>query len=211
MQQGESIYDVHKRFTHNINHLVGLGITFETDELNIKVLKSLKKIWQPKVMAITKSQNLATMSMATLFRKLREHELEQGRLNEEGDRVRKKIIAFKFEVVKRKKPKEVEDFDDDENTSLMIKKFTKFMKSKNREHHKRYKNENQNFVSNYNYYECGQTGHEKADCPILKRVKKRREKFFKKKKWEDNDSSSSSSSYNSSNDNDYDSLYDSFQ
>jgi len=82
------------------------------------------------VTAITESQNLATMTMAALFGKLREHELELGRINEEEDIGRKKNIAFKTEVVKGKKQKEEEDLDDDENLSLMIKKFTKFMKAK---------------------------------------------------------------------------------
>ena len=45
MQQGETIYDVHKRFTHTVNHLNGLGKTFNTDELNIKIMKSLNRTW----------------------------------------------------------------------------------------------------------------------------------------------------------------------
>ena len=85
MQQGETIYDVQKRFTHIINHLNGLGKSFDSDELNIKIPKSLNRTWQPKVMAITVSQNLATMTMAALFGKLREHKLELGRLNDEED------------------------------------------------------------------------------------------------------------------------------
>ena len=43
---------------------------------------------------ITESQNLTTMSMATLFGILREHELELGHLNEEEDQRRKRNIAF---------------------------------------------------------------------------------------------------------------------
>jgi len=96
MQQGETIYDVQKRFTHIVNHLTGLG----TNKLNIKILKSLNRTWQPEVIAITESQNRATMTMATLLGKLREHELELGRLNEEEDLGRKKNIAFKSEVIK---------------------------------------------------------------------------------------------------------------
>ena len=119
-----------KRFTHIVNHLKGPGKTFDTDELNIKVLKSLNRTWQPKVTAITESQNLATVTMAALFGKMREHELEMGRLNDEEDIGRKKNIAFKTEVVKCKRQKEEEDSNDDENLSLMIKKFTKFMKAK---------------------------------------------------------------------------------
>jgi len=77
----------------------------------------------------------------------------------------------------------------------MIKKFAKFMKNKNRGHHKRYKNENENFTLNFNCYGCGETGHVKVDFALnfLKN-----QKFFKKKKWDDNDSSSSSNSSSSS-------------
>jgi len=99
---------VQKRFTHIVNHLTGLGKTFDTDELNIKVLKSLNRTWQPKVTAITESQNLATMTMAALFGKLREHELELGRLNDEEDIGRKKNIAFKTEVIKGKRKKKIQ-------------------------------------------------------------------------------------------------------
>jgi len=45
IQQGETIYDVQKRFTHIVNHLTGLGKTFDTAKLNIKILKSLNKTW----------------------------------------------------------------------------------------------------------------------------------------------------------------------
>jgi len=55
MQQGETIYDVQKRFTHIVNHLMGLGKTFDTNELNIKILKSLNRTWQPKMTSITES------------------------------------------------------------------------------------------------------------------------------------------------------------
>jgi len=43
MQQGESIADVQKRFTHILNHLMGLGKEFDKEELNIKVLKCLDR------------------------------------------------------------------------------------------------------------------------------------------------------------------------
>jgi len=228
---------VQKRFTHIVNHVTGLGKTFDIDELNIKILKSLNRAWQPKVTAITESQNLATMTMAALFGKLREHELELGRLNEEEDIGRKKNIAFKTEVVKGKKQKEEEDSDDDENLSLMIKKFTKFMKAKGKNQFKSNKKDNQGSSSNFKCYGCGESGHVKADCPNSKKnEEKKGKKFFKKKAyiaWEDNASSSSNSNdseneeanlclmanhddsdseVNSTcHENDYDDLYDAFQ
>ena len=53
MQRGESIADVQKRFTHIVNHLIGLGKQFDKEELNIKILKCLERSWQPKVTAIS--------------------------------------------------------------------------------------------------------------------------------------------------------------
>jgi len=43
MLKGETILDVHKRFTHIVNHLIGLRKNFERKELNIKILKCLDK------------------------------------------------------------------------------------------------------------------------------------------------------------------------
>jgi len=228
---------VQKRFTHIVNHLTSLGKTFDIDELNIKFLKSLNRTWQPKVTAITESQNLATMTMAALFGKLREHEFELGRLNEEEDIGRKKNIAFKFGVVKGKKQKEEEYSNDDENLSLMIKKFTKFMKAKGKNQFKNNKKDSQGSSSNFKCYGCGEYGHVKVDCPNSKKSEEKKgRKFFKKKAyiaWEDNASSSSNSSDSENEEanlclmanhddsdsevnstcyeNDYDDLYDAFQ
>jgi len=119
------------------------------------------------------------MSTTTLFGKLREHELELGRLNEEEDHGRKKNTAFKTEIVKGKKHKEEEDFDDDENLSLMIKKFTKFMKAKSKSQFKSNKKENQGSSSNFKCYGCGETEHVKAYCPNSKKSEERKgRKFF---------------------------------
>jgi len=43
MQQGETIADVLKRFTHIVNHLIGQGKQFDKEELNIKILKCLDR------------------------------------------------------------------------------------------------------------------------------------------------------------------------
>jgi len=161
MQQGENIYDVQQRFTHIVNHLSSLGKTFDIDELNIKIMKSLNRTWQPKVMAIMKSKNLATMSMTTLFGELRKHKLELGRLNEEEDQGRKNNLAFKSEVFNSKSPKEDDD-SNNENMNLMIKKFTKFMKGNGKEKFKNSKKENQGSSSNFICYKCEEVGHVKA-------------------------------------------------
>jgi len=63
--------------------LVVIGKKFDTEELNIKFLKSLNTTWQPKVTAVLKSRDLTSMHITTVFRKLREHKLELGRHKDE--------------------------------------------------------------------------------------------------------------------------------
>jgi len=75
MLKVESIVEVQKRFTHIVNHLMSLGKTFDKEELNIKILKCLDRSWQPKVMAISESKDLTSLTTTSLFGKLREHEL----------------------------------------------------------------------------------------------------------------------------------------
>ena len=96
MKTNESIQDMQKRFTHIVYHLASLGRTFQNEDLINKVLRCLSREWQPKVIAITESRDLSIMSLATLFGKLLEHEMELQRLNqhEENDK-RKKGIALK--------------------------------------------------------------------------------------------------------------------
>ena len=119
----------------------------------------------------------------------------------------------------------------------MIKKFTKFMKAKGRNQFKSNKKENQGSSSNFKCYECGETGHVKANCPNSKRSdEKKSKKYYNKKAyiaWEDNASGSSNSegsdeeeanlmanndhsnsevsSSDNENENDHDSLYNAFQ
>ena len=69
-----------KRFSHIVNHLMSLGKKLDEEELNIKVLKCLDRTWQPKVTAISESKELTSVTMASLFNKLREHEIEIQRL-----------------------------------------------------------------------------------------------------------------------------------
>ena len=93
MKTNESIQDMQKRFTHIVNHLASLGRTFQNEDLINKVLRCLSREWQPKVTAITESRDLSIMSLATLFGKLQEHEMELQRLNqhEENDNKKKGI------------------------------------------------------------------------------------------------------------------------
>ena len=77
--------------------------------------------WQPKVIAISETRDLITVTTAALFGKLREHELEM---------IRKQW---------RKRPRVQESTDESsgdcsepEDLNLLTRKFQKFIKMKNR-------------------------------------------------------------------------------
>ena len=124
MLKGETFAEVQKRFTQIINHLMSLDKTFEKEELNIKILKYLDRAWQPKVTAISESKDLTSLSMASLFGKLKEHELEMNRLNvQESEDNHVRSIALK--ASKHKGKQESNDDSDEENLSLLSRNTTK--------------------------------------------------------------------------------------
>nr|KYP33248.1 Retrovirus-related Pol polyprotein from transposon TNT 1-94 [Cajanus cajan] len=171
MNHGESISDFQKRFTHLINHLVDLGRKFEEEELNLKVLQCLDRSWQAKVTAIEESKDLTSLTLATLFGKLREHE-QKLHIFEENEQQDKKGKGVKFLRKKRSSP-------------------YKFNKKANKKE--------EGSTSSYNCFECGKPGHIKAECPNLlkkQQEEKKGKKNYKGKRayiaWEDNDSSTTS-------------------
>jgi len=123
MQKGETICDVHKRFSYIVNHLMSLGKTFYKEEMNIKILKCLDRAWQPKVIAISESKDLTSMTAATLFGELREHKLEINKLVvQESEDKNNKGISLKACNHKQQ--------SDEDTMSLLSRKFSKFLKKK---------------------------------------------------------------------------------
>ena len=154
MHKGETIIEVQKRFTHIVNHLMSLRKTFDKEELNIKVLKCLDKSWQPKVTSKSKSTDLTSMNIASLFGKLREHELEMDRLNlRENEDKRVKTIALN--VVGNKSCQNSSDENDEETFCLLFKKFNKFLKKRNNKNHLSNRYDSKKSIKfNSNKYTC---------------------------------------------------------
>ncbi|XP_068486555.1 uncharacterized protein [Phaseolus vulgaris] len=163
MQKGETICDVQKRFSHIVNRLMSLGKTFDKEELNIKILKCLDRTWQPKVTAISESKDLTSMTVASLFGKLREHELKMNRLvvQESKDKHRKGIA---LKACNHKQQQNSSGSDED-TMSLLSRKFSKFLKKSQAS--KRYGSKKpSDFNTNkYTCYGCDEQVHIKAECP----------------------------------------------
>ena len=158
MQPGESIFALQKRYVHLRNHLISLGKTFTNDDLNLKVLRSLTREWQPKVIAISEKKSLSIMTSASLFGKLQEHELELGRL-EKHDNQEKKSKGIALKVVS-KEEQEDDVPEEDENFMLIVKRLGKFFG--NNEQSLNYAKRNKVFrkkdtftsTPNFTCYEC---------------------------------------------------------
>ena len=145
-----------KRFTHTVNHLMGLGKEFDKEELNIKVLKCLDRNWQPKATAISESEDLSIITTTALFDKLRKHEIEMQRLSElESSEKKVKTIALKANSKKSDETeKEVAESSDNENLNLLVKRFGKYLKRKGKKGNQRRYISKQNDSSNYSKSSC---------------------------------------------------------
>jgi len=138
---------------------MSLGKTFDKEELNIKILKCVDRTWQPKVTAISESKDLTSLTTASLFGKLREHELEMNRLNVQESED-KHVRSISLKAVKHKSKQDSSDESEEENLSLLSKKFSKFWKRNcNKDSNKeRYGNKKTSDFNSNNYtcFGCGE-------------------------------------------------------
>jgi len=148
------------------------------------------------------------MSTAALFGKLMEHELELKRLKEqEIVEKRAKAIALKT-TMEHDTSDEEENLEHDETLSLLTRKFSRFLRRKNRDRtqqRKRYSKSNDSNSSSYTCFGCGKPGHIKVDCPNNQNKEKSASKKSERGKgkkayisWEENEVSSTSDSSNGS-------------
>jgi hypothetical protein len=148
------------------------------------------------------------MTMATLFGKLKEHEMELERLNQtEEANNKKRSLALKASSSKAKRKESSDDEesssessdDDDEHINMLVRKFGKFMKKNNFRKFRgkpRYKRPNDSEPSKekVSCFECGKPGHFRSECPELKEKEDKPNKLRKKKAYIAWDNSSESSS-----------------
>src|SRR3954467_8304350 len=141
MKQSETIADMQKRFSHIINRLHTLGHITPNVVATNKVLRCLSRELQPKVTAIKEANDLSTLDLTALFRKLEEHEQDLMNLNkhekkekkEKSKDTKKKAIALKASSSKSSTKdtcdSESSDKDDspDEDMGLFVRRYNKYL------------------------------------------------------------------------------------
>jgi len=118
------------------------------------------------VTTISETRDLTTLTIATLFGKLREHKLEMTRLKE-MDAVEKKSrsLALKTKDANVESSGESSDeCSDTENLNLLARRFHKFIKMKGKmknQQSKRYNKKFDNGCTKFTCFGCGKQGHMK--------------------------------------------------
>lgn len=77
MKEGESIREIHTRFTSITNELCCLGEAIHPSKQVRKILRILPKSWQSKVDVITKASDLKTLEIGELIGNLQTHKLNK--------------------------------------------------------------------------------------------------------------------------------------
>lgn len=191
MKLDETIPQMFTRFTDIINGLTSLGKIYTNAEIVRKVLRSLPKSWETKVIAITGAKDLSKLSLDELMRSFLTHKLIMQEGKEEENNNKKKGIAFKS-TLKHQKDKE-DDSDEDEEMAFITRKFQRFVRKKQgvRNFFRKDFN-NRDFQRGENHkkfevtsYECNKPGHYKSECPELKKKFKKGKKKAMIVAWEE--------------------------
>ena len=100
------------------------------------------------------------------------HELEMTRLKElESTEKRSRSLALKSKVAETESSENSsEENSENENLNLLVRRFNRFIKLKNRsknQQNKRYSKKSDSSFIKLTCFGCGKTGHMKADCPNL--------------------------------------------
>jgi len=112
--------DMYTRFTHITNELKSLGKSLTTEELVRKILRFLPHSWEAKVTAIQEAKDMKKISLDELIGNLQTYELRRN--SQQQEEIKKdRGIALKI------MEEDSSDLDDEEMT-MITRKFKKFFK-----------------------------------------------------------------------------------
>ena len=131
MHHDETIAQMFSRFTTITNDLNALGKSFTSTELVNKILRSLPKAFQSKVVAIREARDLSKLSIEELMGSLMTHEImmKDHDEDEEKNKKKKKSLALKSFTKNKEDEEEIGD-SELEDFTLLSKKLKKYSKLK---------------------------------------------------------------------------------
>ncbi|VFQ95831.1 unnamed protein product [Cuscuta campestris] len=149
MKEHEKIDDMFDRFSKIVNDLHALKKTYTDRDLVRKILRSLTSEWRSKADAIYESIGISNVTIDGLRGNLKTY--ESTILNPSLNDQRKGI------TLKAVKESTMDESSDDDEVKLVIKKFCKLLKNKEK------------VEDGLVCYGCGEAGHIKNKCPRSRR------------------------------------------
>ena len=137
MKPSETIGDMYTRFTDVVNGLKALGKSFLNLKLVNKVLRSLSRIWDSKVIAIQETNDLNKFSLEELIGPLMTYEMAYDELDELKNYLPKKRKDFAL----RTKGDHTSKSSSDGELKLLTIKLKKFLKQESKNKNKLKKEE----------------------------------------------------------------------
>lgn len=163
MKPSETIVDMYTHCTNVVNSLKALGKYFLNFKLVNKILRSIPKSWDPKVMVIQEAKDLNKFPLEELIGSLMIYEITYS-ANEELENnlpKNKTDMTLRTHEDHLKENSSDEDYDDD--LALLTRKFKIFIKRN------KFKNDTKNKIKPKKeqviYYECKKPRYFKSKCP----------------------------------------------
>jgi len=163
MAEGETIQEMHTRFTSIINEMYYLGEIVPNGKAVRKLLSVLPESWESKVEAITEARDLDALAMDELIGNLITYELKKNQEKEIGGKRKERNLVLKATVP--------EDFED-ENIALMTKRFSRMLKRGQVFQRRNPQKTNENTKEQV-CHKCGSPDHFIKFCPLWALEQKR--------------------------------------
>ncbi|XP_069155768.1 uncharacterized protein [Solanum lycopersicum] len=154
--KGETIQDMHTRFTSIINEMYSLGEIVPNGKAVRKLLSVLPETWESKVEAITEARDLDSLAMDELIGNLITYELKKNQEKEIGGKRKERNLVQKATTS--------DDFEE-ENIALITKRFTRMLKRGQTFQNKASQKPSEN-TKDQVCHKCGSPDHFIKFCPL---------------------------------------------
>ena len=139
MHSNETIAQMFVRFNTITNDVYTLGKSYTSTELVNKILRSLHKAYQMKVVAIREARNLSKLLLEELIGSFITHEImmrDHDKYEEEDKK--KKTIAFKSYTQEEEEEKEELNDSELDDIAILNRRYKKYLKFKKGNNLKKY-------------------------------------------------------------------------